>query len=129
MIKKNELNICFISKDPVFVELLSVMFKHQYNDVRIIQIESFLDLKSDSLIKVSDLIIVDDIVADAGSLEVISYLRLERRVLTPICFFAENVYDMKIKALRKGANYYYKKPFDPTKVVEDLLSKLSLTTE
>lgn len=127
MKKTDQLHIQIISKDPVFVQLLSVMFDHFKSNANIDQIESFLGLKHESFIEKTDLFIVDDIVADSGSLEVISYLRLERRLLTPICFFAENVYDIKVKALRKGANFYYKKPFDPNKVVKDILNNLPST--
>ncbi len=63
--------------------------------------------------------------AGATILEVISYLRLNKRLLSTICFFSIDVYDIKTKAYERGVNYFYNKPFDPKAVVLEIINNFN----
>ena len=49
---------------------------------------------------------------------------MNRQFINTICFFGENVYDMNINSLKRGANYFYNKPFNPVKVVNEIIINL-----
>lgn len=126
---KDNLCIYIISEDPVFVRLIEVMLKHFSTNPRIEKLYSFIELKEKQISKSPDLIILEDIVSGAASLEVISFLRLSKRIICTICFFCEDVYDIKEKAIIRGANYCYNKPFNPREVVNEIVNNLNKLPE
>lgn len=127
--KKNSLYIYIISEDLVFVRLMEVMLKHFSTNPEIKKFHSFIELKDARIDKHPDLIILDDIVSGAASFEVISFLRLSKRIISTICFFGDDIYDIKENAIKRGANYFYNKPFDPKAVVNEIVSNLNLLPE
>lgn len=120
--KKEIVFIYIISEDPVFTTSLEVMFKY-YRKKIIIKKFDTLKKVTDTVIDISpDLIIVDEIVSGAAIFEVISYLRHTKRVTSTIFYFGQDIHDIKTKALRRGANYFYPKPFNPRTVVYEIVN-------
>ncbi len=119
--KKEIVFIYIISEDPVFTTALEVMFKYYQNSILIKKFTSLTEIRETAITINPDLIIVDEIVEGAAIFEVISYLRDTKRVTSTIFYFGEDVHDIETKSLRRGANYFYKKPFNPRTVVYEIV--------
>ena len=120
--KKDIVFIYIISEDPVFTTSLEVMFKYYRSSVLIKKFSSLQEI-SDTVITIHpDLIILDEIVSGAAIFETISFLRQTKRVTSSIIYFGEDVHDIQTKALRRGANHFYKKPFNPRTVVYEIVN-------
>lgn len=118
------IDIYIISEDPVFFTLLEMMFLYYIDEVVIEQYHSFLSLKEAEGKIPPDLIVLDDIVAGAASMEIVSWFRTKRRLNSTICFFSEDVHDIEEKALHRGADYFFTKPFKPVEVVEKMVDMI-----
>jgi len=112
--------IYIISKDQVFANLMSVMFKQFSSNAKIKVFRSLFELKDFEIITEPDLIVLVDLVDGAASLEVLSYLRETAQLKCSIYYFGEDVYDVKMKVISNGANYFYTKPFHPRIVTYEM---------
>lgn len=119
---KIDLKIYIISEDLVFIQLIELMIRHYAANSTIQVFKSFVELTENDYSESPDLIILDDIISGATSLEVTSYLRLSKRLISKISFFSHNVYGVKTKAFARGINYFYSKPFDPQTVVKQIIN-------
>jgi len=120
--KRDIVLIYIISEDPVFTTSLEVMFKYYQNKILIKKFSTLTEIKENVITISPDLIIVDEIVEGAAIFETISYLRDTKKVTSSIFYFSEDVHDIQTKALRRGANYFYKKPFNPRTVVYEIVN-------
>ncbi len=118
--------IYIISEDLVFIQLIKVLLQHYLTEPDIEQISTFSELLNSEKSQEPDLIILDDIISGATIIEVISYLRLTRKLLSTICFFSVDVYDIKTKAIARGINYFYSKPFNPKVAVSDIVKNINV---
>lgn len=114
--------VSIISEDPVFYIAMEAMFKHYAEGVMVKIYTSLAELRDSKITTNSDLILVDEIVAGAAIFEVISYLRNTRKEICSIFYFGKDVHDIKTRAFRRGANYFYSKPFDPRMVVYEIVN-------
>ena len=121
----DKLNIYIVSEDLVFIRLMEIVFNHYLINPSVEKISSFVDLKEKKIIDSPDFVILDDFIAGASSLEVITFLRFNRRLDCPVYFFCETVPDLAEKAIQRGANRYYTKPFKPWMVAEEIISNLN----
>jgi len=121
----NSLNIYIISEDLMFIKLIETMLERFSVEPNIEKISTFIEIVNKDHSNPPDIIILDDIISGATILEVISYLRLNKRLLSTICFFSIDVYDIKIKAYERGVNYFYNKPFDPKAVVIEIINNFN----
>ena len=120
--KKEIVFIYLISEDPVFTTSIEVMFKYYQNNILIKKFRSLTEIRDMQITINPDLIIVDEMVEGAAIFEVISFLRQTKKVTSSIFYFGEDVHDVQTKALRRGANYFYKKPFNPRTVVYEIVN-------
>jgi len=127
--QSTELHIYIISEDPVFFKLIEIMLKHFTHSPYIEEYHSFIELKTKDHDPEPDLIILDDIVAGAASVEIISYFRLDKNANSTICFFSEDVHDIEEKAIERGANIFIKKPFKPRETIEEIVDKVKAKKE
>jgi len=117
--------IAIISEDIIFTKLLETFLKIKIPESLIIHYSSFLEIKEKIDNANFDLILVDGIMAGVASFEIINYLRLSKKIISPIYFFSEVHLDyFKIKAYEIGVNYYYEKPFDHHAVIDDIVTNL-----
>ncbi len=121
----NSLNIYIISEDLMFIKLIETMLERFTIEANIEKISTFIEIVNKDYSNPPDIIILDDIISGATILEVISYLRLNKRLLSTICFFSIDVYDIKTKAYERGVNYFYNKPFDPKAVVLEIINNFN----
>jgi len=114
--------IYIISQDQVFTNLMLVMFKQFSPDAKIKTFKSLFELKDFEIMTDPDLIVLDNLVEGAASLEVLSYLRQKARLKAAIYYFGEDVYGEKMKVISNGANYFYTKPFHPRIVTYEMVN-------
>lgn len=112
--------VSIVSEDAVFSNTMEYMFKKYYDGIAVKVYSSMFELRESVITSKSDLILVDEIVTGGAIFEAISYLRQNRRETCSILYFGVDVHDMKTKALRRGANYFYEKPIDPRMILYDL---------
>jgi len=120
-------HIFIVSGDYVFTELMATMFRQFLKGSIITKIHSFNVLREDNQLKKCDLLLLGDLVEGARGSEVLEYLRLKRNLVCPIAFFCDEVEDLKVKAIRRGSNFCYTKPYKPDRIVLDLIQKMTST--
>jgi len=120
-------NIIILSGDYVFTELMATMFRQFLQNAKITKMHSFNSIREEDRIDQCDLILLGDIVEGARGSQVLEYLRLKRLVVCPIAYFCDEVPELIEKAIRRGANYCYSKPFKPDVIALDLIQKLTTT--
>jgi DNA-binding response OmpR family regulator len=120
----DDLSIFVISKDLIFISLIEVMLNQYLNNPHIEKILSFNELKEKQTVMPPDVIILDDFIIGAASLEVITFIRYNRRFACPIFLFCESVTDIANNAIKQGANQYFTKPFNPESVVSEIVKSL-----
>jgi len=121
-----KIKIYIISEDLIFIQLIKFMLNHYVSDTDIEEFNTFSELLNSENTIAPDLILLDDIISGATIMEVISYLRLTRKLLSTICFFSVDVYDIKTKAIARGINYFYEKPFNPKIAIKDIAQNMNL---
>lgn len=121
---KDNLSIYIISEDLVFIRLIELLFNNKLPEPQIERISSFIELKKKQFNRPPDIIILDDFIIGAASVEVITFLRFNRRLECPVYLFCESVSDLVNKAIERGANHYYTKPFKPLSVVDEIVDNL-----
>ena len=115
-----------ISNDFVFNELMATMIKQFSKNNDITKISSYNELRELENLEETDLILLSDMVEGARGSTVLEYLRYNKKIICPIGFFCEDIPDLRLKALKRGANYCYKRPFKPDIIVLDILKKANV---
>jgi len=122
---RGSVSIYIICEDLVFSRLMEFMFNKYLAEPVIERISSFKELKEKKSERPPDIVILDDYNTGAASLEVITFIRFNKRLECPVYLFCENVADMINKALQRGANHCYTKPFKPLLAVEEIIGVLA----
>lgn len=120
-------HIVIVSGDYVFSELMATMFSQFLKNSIITRIHSFNVLRQENQLEKCDLLLLGDLIDGARGSEVLEYLRLKRKLICPIAFFCDDVADLKEKAIRRGSNFCYTKPYKPDMIVLDLIQKTTST--
>jgi len=120
-------HIFIISGDYVFTELMATMFRQFLKKSIITKIHSFNAIRQENQLEKCDLLLLGDLIEGARGLEVLEYLRLKRKLICPIAYFCDDVADLKEKAIRRGSNFCYTKPYKPDIIVLDLIQKTTST--
>ena len=113
--------IAFITDDIVFSNLIVIPLKRELPDLRIILCKSLAEINEQINSQLCNLILLDGGFGSVSSIEIIEYLRKEKRITSPIWFFPEiltNEYSHK--SILMGANKLFYKPFDPSFIVNEL---------
>ncbi|GEM_PF-976388 len=120
-----QIKIFLISEDVVFKALLNKLLKLNLRSPLIFNYNSFLKVKSIEPGAKVDLIILDDIITGSATHEVVNLLRLEKRITCPIYYFSYAEYEEEKKALYRGANFFFNKPFDPMKITQHIVNTVN----
>jgi DNA-binding NtrC family response regulator len=120
-------HILIVSGDYVFTELMATMLNQFLKDADITQLHSFNSIREANQLEACDLLLLGDLVEGARGSEVLEYLRVKRQFIFPIAYFCDDVPELKEKAMRRGSNFCYTKPFKPDKIVLDLLQQTAST--
>lgn len=118
----DQISILMFTIDFVFVEILKRIFENEHLNFSLDVLNSFSDANEVYCCESVKLIVVDDNIIGTSSYELISYLRLEKHVSSPIIYFGSSEHDGERKALMTGANFFVNKPFNTYKVTEIIKS-------
>ena len=117
--------IAIISENLILSKLLDSYIKRKVPECKVTRFSSFSAIKEKIHRGDFELIMVDGIISGMASYEIINYLRSKKRINCPIYYFSEVSDDyIKIKALKNGVNYHYRKPFDAHSVTNEIASYL-----
>lgn len=119
--------IVIISEDYIFSNIIQGLINIHINPAIVIIYESFSASKSISNYDSIDVIIIDDKITGTASHEIEAYIREEKRISCNIYYFSNDEYEEEQKALERGANYFFKKPFKPQDFIEHLTHVLATT--
>ena len=114
---REHFNIIIFSVDLVFVNILKQILGEIDKKFQISVYQLFSEAQNFPENKSVDLILVDDLIIGTPSYELISFLRLNRKILCPLIYFGINEHNGERKALLSGANYFINKPFNPDNVL------------
>ena len=118
----NKVSALIISEDVVLVSILRRFICNHFHKVIIEARSSFAEVKSLPVKYEVDLVFIDDSITGTANYEVISLLRYEKVVKAPIYYFSNA--DTEERALTKGANYLFPKPFNPNKLMNHIRSTI-----
>jgi len=117
--------IAIISENLIFTKLLDSHLKRKLPECLITPFSSFTAIKEKIRRSAFEMIMVDGFISGMASFEIINYLRCEKKVICPICFFSDAPGDyFKIIATKKSVNYHYRKPFDAHTVTKEIATYL-----
>lgn len=117
-----------ISEDIAFKSIIQRLLHIQCKRFDLFFLSSLKQLKAWKKEDSIDLVIIDDTVKGSAPHELITYLRYSINIVAPVYYFSQSQYEEK-SALENGANYFFKKPFEPTEVTEHIantIRKLSI---
>lgn len=123
MMKKT---VVIISSDTLFPQLFETLLFRKVKDLEIIICRSVQEINQKLEQSVVDLTLMDSILNNTPSFEIMRYVRMEKRVASPIFFFPEiNTERYIYKSYAMGANRIINKPFDPYKITDDIAEFLN----
>ncbi len=115
------------SIDFVFVEIIKRVLDKSNKKHKINVYSLFSDAKTISKKDNINLMIIDDPIIGASSFELISFLRLQQKIVCPFIYFGVEEYNGERNAILSGANYFFKKPYNPDEVGK-VIEKFLLTS-
>lgn len=108
------MSIVFFTNNLVLSEIVNRILENCIPNFNFIVFNSFAQAQSLDNSDSYKLVFVDNTIIGASSFELISYLRLEKKMNLPIIYFGVIEHDNETKAISIGANYCVTKPFNPT---------------
>ncbi|MGE0090624.1 MAG: hypothetical protein AB7S50_14220 [Bacteroidales bacterium] len=110
--------VIFFTCDEVLTQILNrLLEKCIPNNLLFTVYDSFSDASSLNSSDCCKIILVDDSIIGTSSFELISYIRLNKKISSPIIYFGIDEHGNETKAISIGANYFISKPFNPDDVV------------
>ena len=119
--------IIIICEDLVLDVLLKKALKLWLETASVVFYTSFSEVKSMSPGVHVDLIILDDVITGSASHEIVHILRQKKKIKCPVYYLSSAEYGEEKKALYRGANYFFKKPFDPEQLMQHIIEKTQAT--
>jgi len=120
-------NCLIISEDIVFISIIHRFILNSFEHPCVKKYTSFATLKRLEENENYDVILLDNSITGAANYEVITFLRLNRNITTPVIYFSNMEIDLD-KARQKGANAFFKKPFKPSEVIDEIHMILNSST-
>jgi two-component system, OmpR family, response regulator VicR len=114
--------IILFTNDMVLTQILNRMLERCSCDHFFTVYDSFSDAVNMQDSGFRRIILVDDSIIGTSSFELISFLRLNKKISAPIIFFGVNEHSNEKKAFSIGANYFIGKPFNPDETLSLLKS-------
>jgi len=120
----NANNILLFSDDKVFTTIIKQVLESHFGADQTLTFSSFPEAKTINEGDAPAFIIVDDIISGTTSLELIRFLRVQKKIRSKIYYFSIVGSTEEHKALLRGANFFVRKPFKPDEFIE--LVKLNI---
>ena len=122
-------HISIVSDEYLFWNLMIPLLSTKIQNAQIDVYKSILDIDEKLDSELCNLVLVDGGMLRMSSIEVIQYIRLKKKILSPIWFFPEIQTKAYIyKAYEMGATRIISKPFDPYKVADEIVTLIDQQT-
>lgn len=113
--------IVIISNDILFPQLFETLLFRKIKELNIILCKTILEIDEHVDPSTCDITILDAILNGVPSFEVMRYLRVDKRIITPIYFFPEIQAERYLhRAYVMGASRIIQKPFDPHILTDEI---------
>jgi len=122
-------NIIFFTCDLVLSEIIIRLLEKCNSEFEFKVFDSFSDANSLNESDGIDIVLIDDLIIGTSSLELITFLRLNKKIISPIIYFGVKEHESERKALIIGANYFISKPFNPEQLLELFKSIINKTVK
>ncbi|SRR6056297_1738430 len=119
-----DFNIIIFSIDLVFVNILKRICEEIDKQLQVAVFQSFSEAGNFRENQSVNLILVDDLIIGTSSYELISFLRLHKKITCPVFYFDTSEYESERKALLIGANQFFNKPLNPKKIRQEIKNTL-----
>jgi response regulator of citrate/malate metabolism len=116
--------IYIISKDFIFIKVMEAMLNRRFPAHYVFKISSFREFREKLIAESPGMIFMDDYIAGTGSIELITFIRNDRRLECPIYLFCEKVTENVKNSLSLGVNRYFAKPFDMEAIANEIYNDL-----
>ncbi|PLX24408.1 MAG: hypothetical protein C0599_02250 [Salinivirgaceae bacterium] len=113
-------HIIIFSIDLVFVNIQKRILEEINTNLKITVLELFSEAQHLSEEDEIQLILVDDVINGTSSYELISYLRLNKKLTCPIFHFDTTEYQNERRSLLIGASKFFNKPFNPEAITKQI---------
>jgi len=114
-------HLLIVSGDELFIALIRRFLFNQAPKMSIHVCHSFTEVKHLAVDFQINGVVLDDNIIGFSSLELISFLRFEKKMICPVVLFSTGGRDIEEKAYLRGATRYFRKPFNPTEVLPQLI--------
>jgi len=115
-----------MSNDILFPQLFETLLYRKIKGVNVIVCKSIQEIKEKVPVHSANLGLLDSILNGISSLEVIRYLRMERRIVTPLFYFSDiQTEAYTYKAYEMGASRIIHRPFDPNVVTDEIVELIN----
>lgn len=115
--------IIIICEDLVLDILLKKALNLWLDTATVVFFNSFSEVKSMSPDINADLIILDDVITGSASHEIVHVLRQRKKIKCPVYYLSNAEHGEEKKALYRGANYFFKKPFHPEELMQHIIDQ------
>lgn len=122
MITSDSIEIILFTNDMVLIQILNRILDRCFNDYHFTVYDYFSDAENIQVPGCRRIILVDDSIIGTSSFELISFLRLNKKISDPIVYFGVNEHSNEKKAFSIGANFFIGKPFNPDETISLLKS-------
>ena len=113
--------IAIITDDLIFPKLLEPLLSIKVSRLKLSVCQSYVDIDAKINAEEIDLIIIDGGMLKTSCIEIIHYIRNQRKITAPIWFFPEiKTAEYIYKSKQMGANKIIQKPFDPHEVTDEI---------
>jgi DNA-binding response OmpR family regulator len=114
---RKSFDIIVFSVDIVFSNIMRRIFENYANQYHTEYLESFSEAHNIPAMNPTKLVVVNDVILGSSSFELISFLRLDRKLNCPIYHFDAADYQNERKSLLIGTSLFFRKPFNLDEVV------------
>lgn len=108
---RKKFDIIVFSEDIVFTHIMRRIFENYAVQYNAVYLDSFSEAHRIPEKNPTKLVVVDDVIVGTSSFELISFLRLDRKLKCPIYYFDAADYQNERKSLLIGASRFIRKPF------------------
>lgn len=107
------------SADTVFTAIIQRLLMLNCQNCNLHLFSSYTEATQINL-EPADALIIDDKIEGATSLELIAYLRSQKKIISPLYYLSVAGQTEEKKALLNGVNFFFEKPFYPDELIKHL---------
>ncbi len=119
-----KIRVLQITEDFVFGSIIYRFLLNNFSSVDVLKCESLSQVRDIEISENFDIVLLDNTIMGAANHEIISLLRLDKKIVAPVFFFS-NIDIDKEKSFQNGANFFFKKPVVPDQLIKQIESSIN----